>query len=85
MPHDRTYGYDMPYYDWSPISTRPPLQWPNQERVALSILLSIDHYQWKPTNTFNNGGMPGSLPKMPINPLRHPAGLADQEGLSQML
>ena len=76
MPHDRTYGYDMPYYDWSPISTRPPLQWPHQERVALSVLLSIDHYQWKPTNSFNNGGMPGSLPPSAYKSPQAPGGVS---------
>ena len=52
MPAERKPGYDMPYYDWSPLPTRPPLKWPNNERVALCVILSMDHYQWKPTNDF---------------------------------
>ncbi|MFB3091930.1 MAG: hypothetical protein ACE1ZD_01885, partial [Dehalococcoidia bacterium] len=62
MPAERKPGYDMPYYEWSPLPTRPVLKWPNNERVALAVILSMDHYQWKPTNDFANGGLPGSQP-----------------------
>ena len=48
MPAERKPGYDMPYYDWSPLPTRPTLKWPNNARVALCVILSMDHYQWKP-------------------------------------
>ncbi len=76
MPAERKPGYDMPYYNWSPIPTRPRLRWPNGERVALSVILSLDHYQWKPTNDFTNGGMPGSQPEHAYKAPEAPGGVS---------
>lgn len=53
---------DNPYYDWSPMSKRPRLRWPNNARVALCVVVSVEHYQWKATNDFSTGGLPGTLP-----------------------
>ena len=76
MPAERKPGYDMPYYDWSPLPTRPPLKWPNNARVALCVILSMDHYQWKPTNDFLNGGMPGSQPEWAYKAPESPGGVS---------
>ena len=76
MPAERKPGYDMPYYDWSPLPTRPPLKWPNNARVALCVILSMDHYQWKPTNDFMNGGMPGSQPEWAYKAPESPGGVS---------
>ena len=76
MPAERKPGYDMPYYDWSPLPERPPLKWPNNERVALCVILSMDHYQWKPTNDFTNGGMPGSQPDWAYKAPEAPGGVS---------
>ncbi len=47
MPGMRKPGMDHEYYDWSPIVKRPPLRWPNGERVALCVIVRLEHYEWK--------------------------------------
>jgi hypothetical protein len=46
MPGQRTYGMDHDVYDWSPIVKRPVLTWPNGERVALVVIVNLEHYGW---------------------------------------
>ena len=46
MPGERKVGQDHGYYDWSPIVTRPPLKWPNDARVALVVIVNLEHYDW---------------------------------------
>ena len=49
MPADRQpRTMDNPYYDWSPITTRPPLRWPGRARVALCVIVSLEHLDWLP-------------------------------------
>ncbi|MCH9038814.1 MAG: polysaccharide deacetylase family protein [Chloroflexi bacterium] len=46
MPTERTYGMDHPHYAWSPIVDRPALRWPNDARMALCVILNLDHVEW---------------------------------------
>lgn len=39
---------DNPYYDWSPISTRPPLRWPHGARIAFCVIVNFEHMDWLP-------------------------------------
>ncbi len=39
---------DNPYYDWSPISSRPQLSWPNNAQVALCVIVSLESLEWLP-------------------------------------
>ncbi len=39
---------DNPYYDWSPIGERPVLRWPGDARVAVAVVLSLEHADWYP-------------------------------------
>jgi peptidoglycan/xylan/chitin deacetylase (PgdA/CDA1 family) len=39
---------DNPYYDWSPIITRPPLRWPDGARVAFCVIMNFEHMDWLP-------------------------------------
>ena len=39
---------DNPYYDWSPISTRAPIRWPGSARVALCVIVNLEHMDWLP-------------------------------------
>ena len=49
MPANRQpRSMDNPYYDWSPISTRPPLRWPNDAKVALCVIVSLESSMWQP-------------------------------------
>ena len=76
MSAERKYGYDQQYYDWSPISTRSRLTWPNKNRMALCVILSVEHYEWVATNNFADGGLPGSLPEYSHKSLELPGGVS---------
>lgn len=55
MAADRTYafpdlhrGMDHDLYDWSPLNhTRPRLHWPHSARVALCVIVSLEHMEWR--------------------------------------
>jgi peptidoglycan/xylan/chitin deacetylase (PgdA/CDA1 family) len=41
-------GMDHEHYDWSPLNaTRPLLTWPGDARVALCVIVSLEHMEWK--------------------------------------
>ena len=61
MPGERTLGQDHPYYDWSPIVKRPPLRWPNNARVALAVIVNLEHWDWQ---------LPADEPAAPAGPFR---------------
>lgn len=42
------HGMDQDYWDWSPIVSRPRLEWPGGRRVAVCLLVDLGHYDWKP-------------------------------------
>jgi peptidoglycan/xylan/chitin deacetylase (PgdA/CDA1 family) len=55
MPADRNYafpalhrGMDHDHYDWSPLNgTRAPIAWPGQARVALCVVVTLEHAEWR--------------------------------------
>ena len=52
MPARRAYGMDQDFYPWSPIVTRPILRWPDNARVALAVIVNLEHWDWEvPTGT----------------------------------
>lgn len=62
MPTERAYGMDHPHYAWSPIIDRPVLRWPNGARVALCVILNLDHVEWiAPDGSFGLAVPPGGL------------------------
>lgn len=48
MAAERTPGMDHSHYDWSPIIERPRLVWPGEARVALCVIVSLEHVEWDP-------------------------------------
>jgi hypothetical protein len=44
MPAKRAYGMDQEFYPWSPIVTRPVLRWPDNARVALAVIVNLEHW-----------------------------------------
>ena len=54
MPADRSYvfpelrqGMDHEHYDWSPLNARRPvLAWPERARVALCVVVNLEHMEW---------------------------------------
>jgi allantoinase len=56
MPAERKYGMDQDYYPWSPINARPVLTWPGNARVALAVIVNLEHWEWE---------MPAGYPERP--------------------
>src|SRR5215510_2708661 len=48
MPAERRFGMDHEHYDWSPIAKRGVLRWPDQARVALCVVVNLEHTEWLP-------------------------------------
>lgn len=48
MPAERRFGMDHPHYDWSPMVQRGALRWPEQARVALCVVVNLEHPEWSP-------------------------------------
>src|SRR5499426_4032461 len=47
MPAQRAYGMDQDVYPWSPIIARPVLRWPDNARVALAVIVNLEHWDWE--------------------------------------
>jgi peptidoglycan/xylan/chitin deacetylase (PgdA/CDA1 family) len=55
MPADHGYvlpelrrGMDHEHYDWSPLNgRRPVLRWPEGARVALCVIVDLEHMEWR--------------------------------------
>jgi allantoinase len=65
MPAKREYGMDHDFYPWSPIVARPELRWPNGARVALAVIVNLEHWDWE---------VPPGTP-LPVSPMGGPEGL----------
>ena len=63
MPGQRTVGQDQGYYDWSPITNRKALKWPGGARVALVVIVNLEHWDWQ---------LPPDVPGAPTGPFRGP-------------
>jgi hypothetical protein len=65
MPARRTHGMDQDIYPWSPIIARRPLKWPDDARVALAVIVNLEHWDWE---------VPPGTP-LPVSPMGGPEGL----------
>ena len=65
MPAKRAYGMDQDFYPWSPIVTRPVLRWPDNARIALAVIVNLEHWDWQ---------VPPDTP-LAVSPLGGPEGL----------
>ena len=60
MPAQRTFGMDHPHHEWSPIISRPALRWPQDARVALCVVLVLEHMEWQaPEGSFQVANLSG--------------------------
>lgn len=48
MPAERRVGMDHPHYAWSPLPERSVLRWPQAARVALAVVVNLEHMEWAP-------------------------------------
>ena len=57
-----TLGMDHDHYDWSPIVKRGVLRWPNNARVALCVIVTLEHMEWNPPEgSFVSATLAGGL------------------------
>ena len=59
MPAERRFGMDHEHHEWDPIINRGKLRWPDNARVALSVVVNLEHMEWQaPEGSFstNQGG-----------------------------
>src|ERR1700749_1805589 len=63
MPAKRAYGMDQDFYPWSPIVTRPVLRWPEGARVALAVIVNLEHWDWEGPPGGAGGGGPVAAPE----------------------
>jgi peptidoglycan/xylan/chitin deacetylase (PgdA/CDA1 family) len=64
----RAYGMDHARYEWSMLTDRPRVQWPDGKTLAVWVNVSLEHFPLSPT------GKPVKLPgamTMPYPDLRH--------------
>jgi hypothetical protein len=65
MPAKRVYGMDHDFYPWSPIVSRSVLRWPDNARVALAVIVNLEHWDWE---------VPAGTP-VAVSPMGGPEGL----------
>jgi allantoinase len=75
MPVDRRYvlpdlhrGMDHDLYDWSPLNAgRPVLAWPERARVALCVVVNLEHMEWsRPPGTYQLPNLAGGYGQGPF-------------------
>jgi peptidoglycan/xylan/chitin deacetylase (PgdA/CDA1 family) len=64
----RTYGMDHDRYEWSMLTDRPRVQWPDGKMLAVWVNVSLEHFPLNPTG--KPVKLPGSM-TMPYPDLRH--------------
>jgi peptidoglycan/xylan/chitin deacetylase (PgdA/CDA1 family) len=54
-------GMDHDHYGWSPLNaTRAKIEWPNKARVALCVIVVLEHAEWKtPPESFQVANLAG--------------------------
>ena len=66
MPAEHRHGMDHSHHQWSPISTRGVLRWPDNARVALCVIVTLDHAEWDPPEGSFSADMAGGLGVRPF-------------------
>lgn len=65
---NRRYGMDHDRYEWSMLTNRKPVKWPNGKSLALLVNVSLQHFPLNPSG--KPVKLPGSM-TMPYPDLRH--------------
>ncbi|MEE2882024.1 MAG: polysaccharide deacetylase family protein [Chloroflexota bacterium] len=67
MPAQRRFGMDHEHYDWSPISTRDVLRWPNDAQLALVAIVNLEHMEWSaPQRSYQPANLAGGSTARPF-------------------
>lgn len=71
MPAERRFGMDHEHYEWVPLIKRQVLRWPEEARLALCVIVTLEHMEWYPPAgsyqlaTLAGGLGPRSFPDYP--------------------
>ena len=67
MPGERRFGMDHDPYDWSPITKRGALRWPESARVALCVIVNLERFEWQaPEGSFQSATLSGGAGPLPF-------------------
>ena len=67
MPAERRFGMDHEHYDWSPLVGRGVLRWPQNARVALCVIVNLEHMEWSPPpGSYQAASLSGGLGNRPF-------------------
>lgn len=67
MTAQRRFGMDHDHYDWAPLVGRGVLRWPQQARVALCVIVTLEHMEWKTSpGSFEVASLAGGLAPRPF-------------------
>ena len=67
MPAERTPGVDHPHYEHLSIVDRPPLAIPGGGRLAVSVMVVLEHLEWAPPEgAITNRRLPGGFGPLPF-------------------
>ena len=61
MPAERRLGMDHQHHEWDPIVKRGKLRWPDNSRVALGVVVNLEHVEWSPPPDSFTTGVNGAL------------------------
>ena len=73
MPAERRFGMDHEHYDWSPIATRGVLKWPKEARIAICVIVNLEHMEWSPPKDSFTAPLPGGWGHRPFTDLARPS------------
>ncbi len=66
MPAERRFGMDHEHYDWSPVANRGVLRWPEDARVALCVIVNLEHMEWQtPEGAYRSASLSGGAWRLP--------------------
>ena len=57
---------DHEHHEWSPISTRGKLSWPNNAKLALCVIVTLEHTEWEPPEGSFSADQAGGLGVRPF-------------------
>ena len=66
MPAERRFGMDHDHYEWSPFIKRGILKWPENARVALCVIVNLEHMEWERPEGSTTAVRPGVLGTLPF-------------------
>ncbi len=65
-PAQHQHGMDHPYYDWSPLPSRPRIEWPDRSPLAVGAVVVLEHVEWEPpADAYSLRRRSGGLARLP--------------------